>query len=217
MNQQQKFCGISERLLELARARRAQWVNKRRLKWFIGDRLPGLSLEVLTACYAQAFSNWQKVCGLAFCQTLNQAEADFLILTRRIDGPSGVLAEHELPPGNDSPLHGWFDVGERWTDDSTPDRLSIYLVAVATHEFGHGIGLSHTNVPGSLMNQSYDPRISTPQQWDIAEAVARYGPPVEEPAPAPTPTPAPSPAVPDRFTGSAAILGHSYKVEFSLL
>jgi hypothetical protein len=207
-----RFCGVSEKLLEEARRRQSQWVNKRRLKWFVGDRLTGLSLEVLTAAYAQAFSHWQAVCGLVFTQTATSADADFVILARRIDGQSGTLAEHELPPGNDQQLRGWFDIGEKWTTNSPPGG-KVDLIAVATHEFGHGIGLSHTNQPGNLLNPFYDPRLRTPQKWDISEAVARYGPPVEEPKPVPPPT-VPGGA-PESFTGLCELLGGVYRVQFT--
>jgi hypothetical protein len=183
-------CGVSEKVLEEARARQAKWVNKRRLKWYIVDRLPGLTLEVLTACYHQAFSNWQEVCGLVFEQTKDGKQADFLIQARKIDRASGVLAEHELPFGTDQPLHGWFDTSESWTVSKTPGN-KIDLLAVSTHEFGHGIGLSHLQAPGSLLNPYYVPGLQKPQKADIAEAQARYGKPVEEPKPLPTPTPTP--------------------------
>ena len=186
-----------------------QWVNKRRLGWYLADRVPGLPLDVLTACYAEAFANWQRVCGLVFAQVKSSANADFLVLARKIDGANGTLAEHELPPGNDQQLRGWFDVGEPWTNQSPPPRGRIDLVAVATHEFGHGIGLSHTNVPGSLLNPYYDPKIRTPQAWDIQEAVNRYGPPVEEPKPVEPPVA----GVPDQFSGLLEVFGAVYSVE----
>jgi hypothetical protein len=123
-------------------------------------------------------------------------KADFLVLARRIDGKGGVLAEHQLPPGNDMQLRGWLDLGERWTLDM--------LLGVWTHELGHGMGLSHTNVPTSLMNPFWNPAISTPQTWDIEAIQALYGAakpanPTQPPVPAPVPTPAPG--TPEKFGG----------------
>lgn len=202
-------CGVSENLLEEAARRQAQWVNKRRLKWFVGGRLTGLTLEVLTAAYREAFANWQAVCGLVFEQTDVSAAADFVVLTRKIDGKNGILAEHQLPPGNDMQLKGWFDLGETWDGTLPLAAGAIDLVAVATHEFGHGIGISHTNVAGSLLEPFYSPRIRTPQAWDISQAVARYGPPVEEPAADPFPE-----ALPAEWDAICQMLGASYKVHF---
>lgn len=179
-----RFCGISEPLIEEARRRQYKWNNKRRLKWFVADRIPGIPLDALTATYAQAFAAWQAVCGLTFAQTTRQSEADFIILTRSIDGRSGTLAEHELPNGSDRPIRGWFDLGESWhVGESRPTGSKVDLLAVATHEFGHGIGLSHEGTRGikALLDPYYDPAVRVPQEWDIEQAQSRYGPPVEEP------------------------------------
>lgn len=202
-----RFCGVKEALLEEARARQWQWNKKRRLKWYLGDRLTGIPLDVLTAAYAEAYARWQRVCGLAFEQTTTSSNADIVILTRKIDGNGGTLAEHELPNGTDKQIRGWYDVGEKWTTNSPPGN-KIDLIAVACHETGHGIGLSHTNRAGNLLNPYYDPSVSSPQEWDIAEAVARYGPPVEEPKPVDPPT-IPG-GWPDKITGLMDIGGTVY-------
>ena len=206
-----RFCGVSERLLEEANARQSRWVNKRKLTYCRVDRLPGLTADILDAAYAMAFGHWQAICGLTFTPTLDKHGADFQILARKIDRGGGVLAEHELPPGNDQPLRGWFDTSEAWTNQSPPGAGKIDLIAVATHEFGHGLGLSHTNKPGNLLNPYYDPKIRTPREWDIAEAQARYGPPVEEPKP---PTLPPG-MLPDAFPGVCEIFGRVYSVQFT--
>jgi hypothetical protein len=187
------FCGVREGQIEEARRRQLQWARKRHLKWHIADRLPGAALDALTKIYAQAWGAWQSVCGLTFSQTMSSSQADLIILTRAIDGGGGTLAEHELPPGNDRPLRGWFDLGERWhVGPAEPPSGKIDLLAVATHEFGHGIGLSHEPTRGvtALMDPYYNPEIRNPQAWDIAQAQARYGKPIEpvpdEPDPVPT-------------------------------
>lgn len=186
----QCYCGVTEQMLEDFRRRNPlrKW-QKTHLRWYVADRLPGVGqMEMLTA-YRQSFAAWQSVCGLTFEQTKQHSLADLIILTRSIDGRNGTLAEHQLPPGNDMPLRGWFDIGEGWTVSSPPQRGKIDLVAVATHEFGHGIGISHIQSPRNLMNPVYDPGIRTPQQGDIDEATRRYGPPRQAPEPDPVPVP----------------------------
>lgn len=179
----QTFCGVTPASLEQARRRRrgsvSKW-NKLDLKWWIGDRLPGVPYDDLVMAYHTAFAQWQAVCGLTFEQTNSSSEADFHVLARPIDGSSGVLAEHQLPNGNDQPLGGWFDTGERWDADGNVQPNEIDLLAVACHEFGHGIGLDHLSA-GNLLAPTYDPRITKPQQGDINEAEARYGPTRKEP------------------------------------
>jgi hypothetical protein len=187
-----KFCGVRELVIEEARRRQAAWVNKRHLKWYLADRLPGVDLQALTGVYAQAWNAWQAVCGLTFSQTRSASQADLIILTRPIDGKGGTLAEHELPPGNDRPLRGWFDLGEQWhVGLSPPPSSKIDLLAVATHEFGHGLGLSHEPTRGvtALMDPFYNPSVRKPQAWDIAEVQRRYGKPIEPVPDEPDPVP----------------------------
>ncbi len=179
------YCGVPEELFG-RRARERKW-DKRDLLWAIVDYIPTIGQIEQEVAYRVAFNNWQSVCGLSFAQTTDQSEADFLILTRNIDGPSGTLAEHQLPYGSDAQLRGWFDVGDKWTTKQPHGPNVIDLVAVATHEFGHGIGLPHITAPGSLMNPFYDPAIRTPQKADIEEAQQRYGLPQLGPKPEPTP------------------------------
>jgi hypothetical protein len=191
MDVQPTFCGISQNLLELARTGQYRW-NKRDLAYCIYDRVPGLAADDFADVIGAGFKAWAEVCDLRFSAVIDYRKADFLVLARRIDGKGGVLAEHQLPPGNDMQLRGWLDIGENWNLDM--------LLGVWTHELGHGMGLSHTNVPKSLMNPFYNPAISTPQAWDVEAVQALYG--AAKPAnPTPPPVPPPTPGSPKAFSG----------------
>jgi len=185
------YCGVPESFFRRGSAMR-RW-GKRHLLWMIVDYIPTIEKVVQTSIYASAFREWSNVCGLTFEQTTQDVLADFLILTKPIDGAGGTLAQHELPYGNDVQLRGWFDVGDKWTVSGPISQAAIDLKAVATHEFGHGIGLGHLKTPGSLMNPIYDPAIRSPQDADIEEAVLRYGDAIE---PRPDPPSVPSPESP---------------------
>jgi hypothetical protein len=181
------FCGISENLLSLAATGKYRW-NKRDLAYCIYDRVPGIAADDFADVIGAGYKAWAAVCDLRFTQVTDYRKADLLVLARRIDRKGGILAEHQLPPGNDMQLRGWLDLAESWTLDM--------LLGVWTHELGHGVGLSHTNTPNSLMNPFWNPAISTPQTWDIEAVQSLYGAP--KPA---NPTQPPAPDTPNVFTG----------------
>ncbi len=84
-----------------------------------------------------------------------------------------------------------FDVDEAWT--LLPGQRGTMLVNVATHEFGHLMGLSHSRLQTALMAPYYNAAIAVPQsQDDITRFQARYGVrqgPVTPPVPVPVPAP----------------------------
>lgn len=104
------------------------------------------------------------------------------------DGPGGVLAWCYIPDGSDQQLLMEFDQDETWITD--PSQRGILILNVATHEFGHGLGLTHSVVQSALMAPYYNPNIATPQaNDDIPRIQARYGPPPTTTPVVPTPPP----------------------------
>lgn len=202
------FCGISENLLSLAATGKYRW-SKRDLAYCIYDRVPGIAADDFADVIGAGYRAWSAVCDLRFTQVTDYRKADLLVLARRIDRKGGILAEHQLPPGNDMQLRGWLDLAESWTLDM--------LLGVWTHELGHGVGLSHTNTPNSLMNPFWNPAISTPQNWDIEAVQSLYGAP--KPANPTQPRPTPSPGSPSSFTGMveipAGLMPGVYQLEFT--
>jgi hypothetical protein len=176
-----KFCGVPEGMLAAARAKQLvyKWKKKRKLKWFIADRLPSFTKETYTKNVKAIFDSIQAVCGLAFSQTLDADEADFIQLTRAIDGVNGTLAEHELPNGSDTRLRGWWDLGDRWTAKRPVPQGSVYWPAVGRHEILHGCGLDHYNKIKTLMNAYYDENIFDIGPWEKQQLLDRYGDPIE--------------------------------------
>lgn len=173
------FCGVCEEFLAARRDRK--WA-KGTVRWFVADYLPGIVHAELEAVYRQAFKNWADVCGLKFEQVETAHASDYVIGSRNIDGTGGTLAESQLPYGNDAQIRAWLDTGDLWTLNSPPlVPQKISLLSVATHEFGHGIGIGHIRAAGSLMNPYYYPALFAPQAADIAEALSRYGPSVQDP------------------------------------
>lgn len=175
------FCAVTS---EMAAAT-AAW-RKRRLSWAVDGEFPTLGDEAARAALAEAFANWAAVCGLTFVEANDTRSADIVVTTGRIDGPLGVLAWSELPSGDDRALTQKYDSKDRFVVAVRPPRDSIDLVAVATHEIGHALGLDHTSPgTGDLMEPTYAPGRRTPQPGDVARVRALYGPATAGPSPTP--------------------------------
>ncbi len=161
--------------------------NKRHLTWTWSGSLPGMSPADIDAAFHQAFANWQGVCGLTF-EKANGASADIMATTGPIDGPGKVLAWSELPNGSDRPINQKFDSGDSFVLAVAPPRGKIDLLAVATHEIGHALGLEHA-AAGSpdLMAPIYQAGRRTPQPGDVARMQGLYGPATAPPPVLPPP------------------------------
>ena len=106
----------------------------------------------------QVFSLWEKASGLEFVNAgENSLEADIEISFASyehgdgdaFDGPGGTLAHAYFPQfGGD--VH--MDDSERWTVDS---YQGTNLLQTLTHEIGHSLGLSHSDVRDSVMAPFY--------------------------------------------------------------
>lgn len=151
----------------------------------------GLSTTQVDNTVKQAFDSWSAICGLKYAKAPDAQRANILIGTGRgrranFDGPGNTLAWCELPQGDNfrGQVRMRYDLDEPWTLSS--ESNGILLLNTTAHEIGHANGLFHNNQKSQLMNPVYNPRIATPQTYEIAEMVQRYGKPAASPAPAPT-------------------------------
>lgn len=188
-----RFCSVPDSIGSGARCR---WDGTKRplpITWTIVGSIAGISDETLKKIYTEAWRRWSAVCGIV-PEYVGPGRGAMVVMTHgKIDGESSTLAWSELPCGPDQPLDQKYDTGEKWFSgfgDPTGGRIS--LVAVATHEIGHVIGLDHLG-EGNLLAPYYSPKIREPQPGDIAEAVARYGLPAA-PTPNPDPPTTPNPS-----------------------
>jgi hypothetical protein len=102
---------------------------------------------------ANAFSQWQVASSFfVFSQVPVGTGEDIRVvfdsgtLDNRFGRPGGVLASAGYPEQGNLQ----FDASEAWSTTG-PAANAADLLAVALHEIGHLLGLSHSNVPGSTM------------------------------------------------------------------
>lgn len=182
-----RFCGLAEHFTQEAVCAWPQRPAK--ITWNITGTLAGVSTADQKDAYALAWGYWSEVCGVLPEYVSNPSGANVLMGSGRIDGPQGTLAWSELPCGGARTLAQKYDDTEPWGIFEGGGFGKIDLVRVACHEIGHVIGIPHISA-GNLLAPTYNQSIRKPQAGDIAEAVKRYGPPVNQPEPTPPGPPA---------------------------
>ncbi|XP_032235235.2 matrilysin isoform X2 [Nematostella vectensis] len=145
-----------------------------------------LSRSVQDRVFAKALDYWAQVSGLSFSRTFYGQKADLKIsfgpkshggphdpmctCVHPFDGPGNTLAHAFYP--SDGVVH--FDEDEDFTDGTSE---GMNLLWVATHEFGHSLGLRHTDVQDAVMfpyYTGYEPGFDLKAD-DIAGIRALYG------------------------------------------
>ena len=142
-----------------------------------------LTAAQVRAAIAEAFGLWSAVTPLSFAEVPMSSSPDIVIRFvagnhgdgSNFDGPSGVLAHAYYPPPGGGALAGdtHFDEAETWS--ITLPASGIDLVTVAGHEFGHALGLAHSNVNGALMYAYYGGPHRRLEADDVAGIQALYG------------------------------------------
>ncbi|KAF3823511.1 hypothetical protein GH733_006979 [Mirounga leonina] len=167
--------------------RTLKW-SKTNLTYRIVNYTPDLTHSEVEKAFRKAFKVWSDVTPLNFTR-LHDGTADIMISfgTKEhgdfypFDGPSGLLA-HAFPPGPNYGGDAHFDDDETWTSSSKGYNLFL----VAAHEFGHSLGLDHSEDPGALMFPIYTytgkSHFTLPDD-DVQGIQSLYGPGDEDPNP----------------------------------
>ncbi|XP_046637960.1 uncharacterized protein LOC124316201 [Daphnia pulicaria] len=160
-------CGVPDRIRSGSSSTRrkrfaiqeSHW-PKKELTYKIKKYTPDMSPYDVDREIARAFQMWENVTDLTFFPITNQSavvDIDILFASRKhdedckpFDGPGGTLA-HAAYPINGGDAH--FDDGETWTLDS---GQGTNLFQEATHEFGHSLGLEHTDVTTAVMHPIHE-------------------------------------------------------------
>uniref|UniRef100_G1KVT7 Peptidase metallopeptidase domain-containing protein n=2 Tax=Anolis carolinensis TaxID=28377 RepID=G1KVT7_ANOCA len=149
----QPRCGVPD-VSEFRRGP-AKW-GKNVLTYRINNYTPDMHPAKVHEVIAKAFKVWSDVTPLQFRYTRRPAdiEISFAYGDHRdgnpFDGRGGTLAHAFFPaPNLGGDAH--FDESEYWSEFGKEANLFI----VAVHEFGHSLGLEHSNVRGAVMYSIY--------------------------------------------------------------
>jgi hypothetical protein len=163
--------------------------NKRIISYYFQNVTSDISATSAKNMVRQAFGIWQAKTHLYFIEACNATDADIVVAWNTgdhgdgypFDGVGGTLAHGFYPPPNGGSLAGdlHFDDDETWTDQIRNGTLQpLDLLTVAIHEIGHSLGLDHSLVSGSVMEEYYYGSRRTLTADDIAGITSIYGGPV---------------------------------------
>ncbi|KAH0625170.1 hypothetical protein JD844_033350 [Phrynosoma platyrhinos] len=152
----QPRCGVQD--VSEKRSGIAKW-SKNVLTYRINNYTPDMQPAKVRAAIAKAFKVWSDVTPLQFWRTSRPADIEIWFARRDhgdgnpFYGRGGILAHAYYPaPGLGGDAH--FDEDEQWSEYKSEYNLFL----VAAHEFGHSLGLEHSNVLGALMYPTYSYR-----------------------------------------------------------
>ncbi|NXX20019.1 MMP10 protein, partial [Podargus strigoides] len=131
--------------------------EKTHLTYKIVNYTPDLPKRKVDDAIRRAFTVWSDVTPLQF-HRVSKGSADIMIRFARrehgdgypFDGRGNTLA-HAFSPGEGLGGDAHFDDDERWSEINR----EVNLFLVAAHEFGHSLGLDHSNVREALMYPIY--------------------------------------------------------------
>ncbi|KAK4879082.1 hypothetical protein RN001_007228 [Aquatica leii] len=144
-------CGHPDKLKDDQRKKRYLFASngpsaKSLLTYRTQEYIKGISRKDVDEIFSQALYLWSKHSGLRFSRS--RAQSDLEIRFEPIDG-EGKIYGVALKPTYRSII---FDSKERWTKEG---NNGINLLQIATHEFGHALGLGHSDRRNSVMYPFY--------------------------------------------------------------
>ncbi|XP_023273518.1 collagenase 3-like isoform X1 [Seriola lalandi dorsalis] len=173
--------------------------QKNSLTYRIENYTPDMTKSEVDDSIEKALQVWAKVTPLRFTR-IYRGIADIMISfgTRDhgdyypFDGPDGTLA-HAFAPSSGIGGDAHFDDDETFTHRS---NAGYVLFMVAAHEFGHSLGLSHSDDAGALMYPVYsyrNPDTFVLPRDDVNGIQSLYGPNPDKDPSVPEPKPPKTP------------------------
>ncbi|XP_023976641.2 matrix metalloproteinase-17 isoform X2 [Physeter macrocephalus] len=149
--------------------------SKRNLSWRVRTFPRDLALgrDTVRALMHYALKVWSDLTPLNFHEVAGSAadiQIDFSTADHNdrypFDGPGGAVAHAFFPGDRHTAGDTHFDDDEAWTFRSS-DAHGMDLFAVAVHEFGHAIGLSHVAATRSIMQPYYQGPVGDPLRYGL--------------------------------------------------
>ncbi|KAL6046548.1 hypothetical protein STEG23_018208 [Scotinomys teguina] len=149
--------------------------SKRNLSWRVRTfpRDSPLGRDTVRALMYYALKVWSDITPLNFHEVAGNSadiQIDFSKADHNdgypFDGPGGTVAHAFFPGDHHTAGDTHFDDDEAWTFRSS-DANGMDLFAVAVHEFGHAIGLSHVAAPSSIMQPYYQGPVGDPLRYGL--------------------------------------------------
>ena len=170
------WCGTQDVSREQG-GRLRSWPRGHVVTWAIQDTVPDWSHQDSVDIHEAAFAAWSLRANIAFRYQQNTRTSNVVITTANL--PRGVLADAQLP-GFPSPpntqLVTRYSRAIKWVNAVSFPNDRMDKLRVCIHEHGHLIGIGHNE--DGLTNAIMDPTVShirTLQEWDVMQAVMRYG------------------------------------------
>lgn len=171
----------------------SQPLRKTDITYRLINTLPGVSAQATRDVVTQAFKAWSDVVALRFTEVSSNT-ADFQIQFSPIDGQYNILGE-ACPPSSPCAGEIKFDSGETWTLGAPRSERDISLLGVCTHEFGHALGLLHSDNPSALMYYAYSAYNIKPSPDDVTGVQRLYAATARRDASSPTSIPGTVPGI----------------------